>query len=81
MTNMRAKVKVYDVQKYDGSENLIFTAVCAKEFGSDGSDENNTYSKWTPSAEFKMSITNPKLFNQFEVGKEYYVDFTPVQKD
>ena len=78
---MRAKVKVTNVNKYEGSENLTFNAVCAKEFGSDGRDENNTYARYTPSAEFKMTINNPALLGKFEIGAEYYVDFHPAPKE
>jgi hypothetical protein len=38
--------------------------------------ENETWSKWTPSGEIKMMITNPAAIEKFELGKEYFVDFT-----
>jgi hypothetical protein len=42
-------------------------------------EENKTFWKWTPSGKIEMNVLNPEAANQFEVGKEYYVDFTPVQ--
>lgn len=77
---MRAKMKVSNVKNYGSSEELIFNAVSKKDgYPDDGSDENNTFAKWTPSAELKMSITNPALIGQFTEGQEFYVDFTPTQ--
>jgi hypothetical protein len=47
-------------------------AVCA------GSEENNKYFKWTPNGRITLGILNPEAAAIFEVGKEYYVDFTPA---
>lgn len=43
-----------------------------------GSDENKDFFRWTPSGQISFACVNPKACEQFEVGKEYYVDFTPV---
>ncbi|QYR20811.1 hypothetical protein KZ483_24130 [Paenibacillus sp. sptzw28] len=42
----------------------------------DGSEENKTFWKYTPGGQITLTITNPDAVNQFEPGKEYYVDFT-----
>lgn len=81
MTSMRAKLKVSYVHEnvYDGKkqgERLSFHAVCASKYPDDGSDENNTFAKFSPSAEFTINVANPALFDKFKVGEEYYVDFT-----
>lgn len=81
MTTMRAKMKVSGITQYGNpvsSEALAFTAVAANEYPADGSDENNTFAKWTPSAGLTMSITNPALLGQFKIGDTYYLDFTPA---
>jgi hypothetical protein len=39
---------------------------------------NEDWSKWTPSGDLNIQITNPEAMGQFEVGKDYYIDFTPV---
>ena len=77
---MRAKMKVTDVEKHsDLYEELRFSAVPKSEaYPEDGSDENNTFAKWTPTAELRMTITNPDLIGKFSEGQEFYVDFTPV---
>jgi hypothetical protein len=38
--------------------------------------ENEKFWKATPSGELQMHITNPGAFEQFEVGKSYYLDIT-----
>ncbi|RJP48802.1 MAG: hypothetical protein C4586_08290 [Anaerolineaceae bacterium] len=76
---MRAKMKVLSVKNYGSSEELSFSAVAKIDgYPEDGSDENNTFARWTPSAELKMSITNPALIGKFTEGQEFYVDFTPA---
>lgn len=84
--NMRAKMIVNNVeskkQESDGTvyqENLTFNAVAKSvAYPADGSDEDNTFAKWSPSAEMKISVLNPALFGQFKVGQKFYVDFTEV---
>lgn len=78
MSLMRAKMYVSNVEKYgDDSERVDFAAVCKKEgYTDDGSDENNTYAKFAPSADLTMCIQNPNLWGQFNVGDEFYLDFT-----
>jgi hypothetical protein len=46
----------------------------------DGLDENNTYAKFTPSADFRMMIANPALFGAFKPEQVYYVDLTPAEE-
>lgn len=84
MTTMRAKMRVASVVDQEGDngktgERLTFNAVAANGYPEDGSDENNNYAKWTPQAEVKMLIQNPALFGKFEIGAEFYVDFTKAE--
>lgn len=41
-------------------------------------EANKDWSKWTPSGELKMVITNPPAIAAFDLGKEYFMDFTPA---
>jgi len=84
MSTMRAKLRVSYIKEheYDGKkqgEKLSFHAVCASKYPEDGSDENNTYAKFSPSANFEIHVANPALFDKFKVGEEYYVDFTKAE--
>lgn len=38
--------------------------------------ENESFSKWTPSGSFWISVTNPKLFGSFKPGQCYYLDIS-----
>lgn len=42
------------------------------------SPENKEFSKWTPAAQFTITISNPTAFGKLSRGHEFYVDFTPV---
>lgn len=39
--------------------------------------ENAEFFKWTPTGVIEMGILNPDV--TFEVGKDYFVDFTKVE--
>ncbi len=77
MTAMRAKLRVAKVEKLSQDvEILTFVAVGKHDgYPEDGSDENNTFSRWTPTADLKMSITNPALHGKFSEGQQFYLDF------
>ena len=48
-------------------------------FAGKDEDANKSWSKWTPSGEVVMQITNPEASKQFVIGKDYFLDFTPVE--
>lgn len=77
---MRAKVSVQAINKpWEGAEEVVMRPVSGTEqYGPNGESENNTFARYTPSGEIKLSITNPNLHGQFSVGQEFYVDFTPA---
>jgi hypothetical protein len=43
-----------------------------------GSPENEEFFNLTPAGSISLATLNPVAFAKFEVGKEYYVDFTPA---
>lgn len=51
----------------------------APVYSSDPKHENKSFWDATPSGTIQMWISNPAAFSQFELGKEYYVDFTPAE--
>lgn len=78
---MRAKVEVNTVLQMVGSEQIRFNAVRKDNYPTDGGglDENNTYARWTPMANFEITINNPALIGKFKPGQKFYVDFTEAQ--
>jgi len=74
---MRAKFELRSVESpYPGQEVLTFSAVTEKPFDQDGNSDDNTFSRWTPTGELKMTVTNPALHGKFAAGEKYYLDFT-----
>jgi len=78
--NMRAKVYVESVKLFNGGEELTFRAIAKSgTYPEDGSDEDNTYAKFSPSATFTIFVANPVLFGNFKPGEKYYVDFSAAE--
>lgn len=74
--SVRAKFQCSSVMIFQGeSREYTFSAV----YGKDGTD-NAQWSKWTPNGSLIMTINNPECFDKFEVGEEYYLDFTKAEK-
>ena len=43
-----------------------------------GSEENRTFFKYTPGGEITLQVVGTDTAAQFQVGHDYYVDFTEV---
>jgi hypothetical protein len=70
---VRAKVRCESL----GSDNAVnFRTVY--ETDEQKNDENVRFTRATPWGTISLGIDNPDAKAQFEVGKEYYVDFTAV---
>lgn len=80
MSNMRAKVRISNIEKFDnGTEKLSFHGV-AKDgpYPPDGSDEDNSFAKFSPSLNLELQLANPALHGKFAVGDKFYLDFTKI---
>lgn len=69
---VRAKFKV-ESKSEDGSG---FSVLLHPVIG--GSEENESFYRYTPAGQIQLSTINAEAAAQFEVGREYYVDFTPA---
>ena len=59
---MRAKMQVSKVERFPGQDRITCNAVCRSAgYPADGSDEDNTYAKFSPSGELTLTIANPAL--------------------
>ena len=73
--SMRAKMVLSTITHHTPSSDdscnvqLTFTASYA-------GPDNDSWSKWTPQGEIKMTVTNPAAVEFLKIGKSYYVDFT-----
>lgn len=45
----------------------------------DGSEDNKKFFRWTPNGSISMGVLNQVAWEQLELGKSYYVDFTPAE--
>jgi hypothetical protein len=76
---MRAKFQIASVESFSLSEKVKFHAVAkSSTYDENGSDEDNTYAKFSPMASCEILIANPALLGKFEPGQKFYVDFTPA---
>ncbi len=81
MAEMRAKMRLDSVLAMEASEQLTFKAVAKKgPYPSDGSDEDNTYAKFSPYGELKLTVANPALLGKFKPGDVFYLDFIKAEK-
>ena len=81
VTYVRAKLIVESVKLYGSgdsrSEEIQFRAVGRKgSYPPDGSDEDNTFARFTPSADFWMMVSNPALHGNFQPGQKFYFDIS-----
>lgn len=82
MSSTRAKFRVMGITnavQQAGGE-VVVSVRLVPVFGSkdDATGENARFYRYTPSGEIKLDILNPAAAAVFEVGKSYYVDFTPA---
>lgn len=87
---VRAKFRVHSIsdprtlQQWDAKKlkNVDREVVDLQLFPvSTGSEENETFYGSTPSGSVLLSVVNKAVADQFEVNKEYYVDFTPAEEN
>jgi hypothetical protein len=71
---VRAKFVVDMISKTRyGSHEIVMSPVTAT------TEENKSFWQYTPSGSIKFNCVNTNAVEQFEVGKEYYIDFTPAE--
>lgn len=74
---VRAKFICHEAEKYpngdDHNVRVKFSAVAHDE------GVNKEWSKWTPSGELALTISNPNLIEHFVKGKEYYLNIVEAE--
>lgn len=79
-TFMRAKMQVNKVERFPANDRVTLNAVCrSTPYPEDGSDEDNTYAKFSPAGELSLTIANPALLGKIEPGQKFYLDFTKAE--
>lgn len=70
---IQAKLTVSFIQQHTGWELWQFEACYT------GTQEDNSYSSATPTANLSMTVTNPALIGTVKPGDKFYVNFTPAE--
>ena len=79
-TTMRAKMSVNRIERWDRADKVTMNCVARSGgYPDDGSDENNTFAKFSPSGELTITIANPALIGKIQPGDVYYLDFSPAK--
>lgn len=74
--NVRAKFRCQSVTTHaGGGEEVRLSAV------SPDSEDNKAWSKWTPSGELSMYISNEAAHGAFEPGVDYFLDITKASAE
>ncbi len=85
----RAKFKVIRIESSIGSKRAfdaegkehwepaeLRIVVLIPVYSSDPKSENAKFWAASPSGEIKLGVINPEVWKEFELDKEYYIDFT-----
>ena len=78
MSKVRAKFWVKSIHHSHVSNNDPGAVFAEIKLAPVYDDDNKDWSKYTPQGEITMGITNPGAIAAFELGKKYYIDFTPA---
>lgn len=70
------RVSPYHYKNADGTP-MPNPPTCAVKLLAVSGDGNKEWSAATPSGLIEMTISNPDAYDRFELGKSYFVDFTP----
>ncbi len=81
----RAKCRitgVHDMLSVTSKTSMVETkqVVLQPVYGQGEDDANTQWSKWTPSGEIRLSITNPDIFPELVIGRTFFVTFEAVSE-
>ena len=70
MKKLLAKFKVGSVVDFGNNNKQANLSPVVRD-----TEENKTFSLYTPSGSIQLHITNPEALDFFEAGEEYYITF------
>ncbi len=77
--NVRAKFMVMEIKHVHTYTPGDTCATIVMQPVYDNGKANKDWAKYTPSGKLEMTVTNPKAIEAFNIGKEYYLDFSPAE--
>ncbi len=75
MATVRAKFRVDQIIRHSWAEREMRTVELSPVSG-DGGSENKAFWEATPSGKLSLGCINLEAAEQFDLGKEYYLDLT-----
>jgi hypothetical protein len=79
---VRAKFTVLEITRrkwYASDKKELYTIKMSPVVGTDNNEENKKFFSSTPSGTIELGLLYEETANLFELGKSYYVDFTPAE--
>lgn len=84
VTHTRCKVRVQKVEEHKDHTGKVYAksvTVGAPPYDPDPESDNGRFFAATPCINMTLHVLNLAAADAFEEGKDYYVDFSPVQVD
>lgn len=79
MIKVRAKFKCVKIERTMGAGQEMQTICLAPVYSTDEDDENAKFWKYTPSGRIELGTVNKAAGDNFELDREYYIDFTRAE--
>ncbi len=81
---VRAKFYVSEVKQsknnWGGNDGELLTTIKLMPV-TGNSEENKQFFRWTPAGSIDLGTVNPAVVEQFHIGDEFYIDFTPAKAE
>lgn len=75
-----AKMKVEHIRAFEEGHPTEYRQITLRPvYSPDPASPNYSWSKWTPSGQLDMTITNPAAFHQFRLGATFLLTFEEVE--
>lgn len=74
---IRAKFVVNSIERSRYANNDTINMIAVYD---ESTAENRRFAKATPSGKLEIIISTPEALSEFELGREFYLDFTPVDQ-
>jgi hypothetical protein len=78
---VRAKFRVSSITEHDYVGRRMKTIELTPVMSNDPGNENKSFWDATPSGVIKLGTVSMEAASQFDVGREYYIDFTLATPD
>lgn len=79
MSAVRAKFRVHSIERSQYGDKELRTIKMSPVYGGGGeSDENRKFWEASPNGSLELGCVNLEAAERFELGQEFYLDFTPA---